>query len=84
MQHGAPGSPVVLADTQDNPGAGGNGDTTGLLEAMIRLRAEDAVLGMLIDPASARAAHAAGRGTTARFALGEISGVPGRVPLAGE
>jgi microcystin degradation protein MlrC len=23
---------VVLADTQDNPGAGGNGDTTGLLK----------------------------------------------------
>ena len=84
MQHGEPGAPVVLADTQDNPGAGGNGDTTGLLAAMIRLRAEDAVLGMLIDPVSARAAHATGCGNTARFALGEISGVPGHVPLAGE
>ncbi len=84
MQRGEPGAPVVLADTQDNPGAGGNGDTTGLLAAMIRLRAEDAVLGMLIDPASARAAHATGRGNTARFALGEISGVPGHVPLPGE
>ena len=84
MQRGEPGAPVVLADTQDNPGAGGNGDTTGLLAAMIRLRAEDAVLGMLIDPASARAAHAIGRGNTARFALGEISGVPGHVPLPGE
>jgi microcystin degradation protein MlrC len=84
MQRGEPGAPVVLADTQDNPGAGGNGDTTGLLEAMIRLRAEDAVLGMLIDPPSAKAAHALGRGNTARFALGEISGLPGHVPLAGE
>jgi microcystin degradation protein MlrC len=84
MQRGAPGAPVVLADTQDNPGAGGNGDTTGLLAAMIRLRAEDAVLGMLIDPPSAKAAHAIGRGNSARFALGEISGVPGHVPLAGE
>ena len=34
-RRGAPGAPVVLADTQDNPGAGGNGDTTGLLAAMI-------------------------------------------------
>ena len=84
MQRGAPGAPVVLADTQDNPGAGGNGDTTGLLAAMIRLRAEDAVLGMLIDPPSAKAAHEVGRGNSARFALGEISGVPGHVPLAGE
>jgi microcystin degradation protein MlrC len=84
MRRGAPGAPVVLADTQDNPGAGGNGDTTGLLAAMICLRAEDAVLGMLIDPPSATKAHALGRGSTARFALGEISGVPGRMPLAGE
>jgi len=84
MQRGQPGAPVVLADTQDNPGAGGNGDTTGLLAAMIRLRPEDAVLGMLIDPPSAREAHAVGRGNAARFALGEISGVPGHVPLSGE
>jgi microcystin degradation protein MlrC len=84
MRRGASGAPVVLADTQDNPGAGGNGDTTGLLAAMIRLRAEDAVLGMLIDPPSAKAAHALGRGNSARFALGEISGVPGQAPLAGE
>src|SRR5690606_33436563 len=42
MAQGRPGAPVVLADTQDNPGAGGNGDTTGLLAAMIALRAQDA------------------------------------------
>jgi len=34
MQRGEAGAPVVLADTQDNPGAGGNGDTTGLLAAL--------------------------------------------------
>ncbi len=84
MSRGERGAPVVLADTQDNPGAGGNGDTTGLLAAMIRLRAQDAVLGMLIDPTAAAAAHALGRDKSARFALGERSGVPGRVPLAGE
>jgi len=84
MQRGEPGRPVVLADTQDNPGAGGNGDTTGLLDALIGHRPEAAVLGMLIDPLSAARAHEVGRGGTARFALGEISGVPGRVPLAGE
>jgi microcystin degradation protein MlrC len=80
---GAPGAPVVLADTQDNTGAGGNGDTTGLLAAMIRQQAPDAVLGMLIDPPSAKRAHEAGQGATLEFALGEISGVPGHVPLAG-
>ena len=73
----------MLADTQDNPGAGGNGDTTGLLAALIRQQAPDAVLGLLIDPESARRAHEAGQGSTLEFELGEISGVPGHVPLPG-
>jgi len=81
---GAPGSPVVLADTQDNPGAGGNGDTTGLLRALIDADARDAVLGLLVDGASARQAHEVGTGRTSAFHLGETSGVPGHVPLDGE
>jgi microcystin degradation protein MlrC len=81
---GAAGAPVVLADTQDNPGAGGNGDTTGLLRSLIEQRAEDAVLGLLIDPASATRAHEAGLHATAAFSLGGKSGIPGDAPLAGE
>ena len=84
MRRGEPGAPVVLADTQDNPGAGGNGDTTGLLNALLSRRAPGAVLGLLIDPASAARAHAIGSGRKTVFALGEISGVPGHVPLEGE
>ena len=83
-QRGDPGAPVVLADTQDNPGAGGNGDTTGLLAALIKRDPRDAVLGLLIDRASARQAHEVGIGHRAEFRLGETSGVPGHVPLAGE
>ncbi|MEZ5729193.1 MAG: M81 family metallopeptidase [Burkholderiaceae bacterium] len=81
MRNGSPGAPVVLADTQDNPGAGGNGDTTGLLAALLRQRAQDAVLGLLVDPASAARAHEAGTGASLDFELGEISGVAGHVPL---
>lgn len=81
MQTGAPGAPTVLADTQDNPGAGGNGDTTGLLAALIRQRAPEAVLGLLIDGASAARAHEAGIGATTEFRLGAISGVPGHEPV---
>ncbi len=81
---GAPGAPVVLADTQDNPGAGGNGDTTGLLKSLIEQKAQDAVLGMLIDPASAARAHAAGLHSTLDFSLGGKSGIAGDAPLAGE
>jgi microcystin degradation protein MlrC len=81
---GATGAPVVLADTQDNPGAGGNGDTTGLLRALIEQRAEDAVLGLLIDAEAARRAHEAGQGATLGFALGGRSNIPGDTPFEGE
>ncbi len=81
---GEPGAPVVLADTQDNPGAGGNGDTTGLLRSLIDQNASDAVLGMLIDPASAQRAHEAGQGSSPTFSLGGRSRIPGDAPLSGE
>jgi len=73
--------PVVLADTQDNPGAGGNGDTTGLLHALLAARPPSAVFGLLIDAESAAQAHALGVGAAAEFALGERSGLPGHDPL---
>jgi microcystin degradation protein MlrC len=81
MQTGAVGLPTVLADTQDNPGAGGNGDTTGLLAAMLAIRPQDAVLGLIIDPKSAKFAHEVGLGNTTEFSIGAISGVPGINPV---
>ena len=81
---GEPGRPVVLADTQDNPGAGGNGDTTGILRALIEQDARDAVAGLLIDPASAQRAHDAGLNSALAFSLGGKSGIAGDAPLAGE
>jgi microcystin degradation protein MlrC len=81
MNIGEPGHPVVIADTQDNPGAGGNGDTPGLLAAMLRVDAQDAVIGMIIDPASAQRAHQVGENMAANFELGAISGLPGHEPV---
>ncbi len=81
---GEPGRPVVLADTQDNPGAGGNGDTTGLLKSLIRHQAQDAVLGLLIDGESAKRAHDIGLGFTAGFKLGGRSNILGDSPCEGE
>ena len=75
---------MVLADTQDNPGAGGNGDTTGLLKALVRQDAPDAVLGLLVDGAAAKQAHEMGKGATAAFRLGGRSGIAGDSPLEGE
>jgi microcystin degradation protein MlrC len=72
--------PVVIADTQDNPGAGGDSDTTGMLRALVRNNAQRAAIGVIFDPASAKAAHAAGVGATVTLALGGKSGIPGDAP----
>ena len=81
---GEPGRPVVLADTQDNPGAGGNGDTTGLLKSLIGQQAQDAVLGLLIDGEAAKKAHEVGLGFVSNFRLGGRSNIPGDSPCEGE
>jgi len=83
-QRGAPGTPVVLADTQDNPGAGGNGDTTGLLKALISQNAPDAVFGLLIDGEAAKKAHELGLGFSSTFRMGGRSNIPGDSPIEGE
>ena len=62
--------PVVIADTQDNPGGGGHGDTTGLLRELVRQNARDAVVCLINDADSAAACHAAGQGSTVRLSLG--------------
>jgi microcystin degradation protein MlrC len=72
--------PVVIADTQDNPGAGGDSDTTGMLRALVRNRATRAALGVICDPQSAKAAHAAGVGATVTLALGGKSRISGDAP----
>lgn len=74
--------PVIIADAQDNPGGGGDSDTTGMLRALLDGGATDAVLGLLYDPAAAAAAHEAGVGAELDLALGGRSGVPGDGPLA--
>ncbi len=73
--------PVVIADTQDNPGAGGDSDTTGMLRALIANRAQQAALGLMVDAHAAKAAHAAGRGAKIEIALGGRSRIPGDSPL---
>jgi microcystin degradation protein MlrC len=73
--------PVVIADTQDNPGAGGDSDTTGMLRALVAEGAERAAIGIIVDPEAARQAHEAGEGAEVRLALGGHSGIPGDAPL---
>ena len=73
--------PIIIADTQDNPGAGGDSDTTGMLRALVRNNATRAAIGAIYDPTSAKAAHEAGVGATLALALGGKSGIAGDVPF---
>lgn len=75
----APGAakPVAIADPQDNPGAGATGDTTGILEALIKLKARKAALAMLWDPETAARAHEVGVGGSFDASIG------GRFPQLG-
>src|SRR5262249_57059505 len=66
--------PIVLADVQDNPGAGGTSDTVGLLAALMRHKAKGAVIGMIVDEAGARAAVEAGEGNILRRGIGAVVG----------
>jgi microcystin degradation protein MlrC len=75
--------PLILADTQDNPGAGGNSDTVGLLEALVRGGAQEAVFANLYDPQTAAVAHQAGIGAEITLGIGAWSGMAGHTPFHG-
>ena len=69
--------PIVIADTQDNPGGGGHGDTTELLAELVRQGAKGAVVCLINDAESALACHAAGVGAMVTLSLGGKSdGMP--------
>jgi microcystin degradation protein MlrC len=76
------GRPLILADTQDNPGAGGNADTTSLLKALLAANVDDVLAGVIWDAESAARAHAAGRGASVELQLGAHAGFPGETPIA--
>ena len=76
--------PIVIADTQDNPGAGGDSDTTGMLRALVAADAQRAAIGVIVDPVAARKAHAAGLGAKVTLSLGGKSAIPGDAPFEAE
>ncbi|MEG9862204.1 MAG: M81 family metallopeptidase [Parvularculales bacterium] len=78
--HAETGKPVVIADVQDNPGAGGTSDTTGLIAALIAAGAKRAIVGMVHDPDLAASAHDAGEGAVIK---GQLGGRGGGHPISG-
>lgn len=77
----AAGRPVIIADTQDNPGVGGDSNSMGMLRALLKHGARDAAIGLICDPAAAAAAHEAGVGRRIDIALGGCPQVEGDEPL---
>ena len=51
--------PIIIADPQDNPGAGASGDSTGLISKLLKHKIP-ALVGMFWDPDAAKACHNAG------------------------
>jgi len=68
--------PVILADTQDNSGAGGASDGTAPIKDLIRHGARGAVVAIVTDPQFAAAAHACGLGGSFEAVLGGKLGQP--------
>jgi microcystin degradation protein MlrC len=77
----AQGLPVVLCDTEDNPGAGAASDNPALLRALVARAASRAVVAVLCDVRAASAAHAAGVGGRFEVALGGRADAPGNAPF---
>jgi microcystin degradation protein MlrC len=75
--------PVVLADTQDNPGAGAPSNTTGIIAELLAQGAEGAIVGIVHDPETAAAAHAAGVGAILNAPIGGGLSGEGQTPHPG-
>ncbi len=62
--------PVIISDSGDNPTAGGAGDLPHLLERLLALNAENALLAGITDAAAVDLCHEAERGDVLDLALG--------------
>lgn len=86
------GKPVIIADTQDNPGIGGTGSTTGMLHALIETGAgkifpQRVAVGVMNDAQFAARASRAGVGARFHGCLGQRSMLwdgPSDPPVEGE
>ena len=77
-------APAIFADSGDNPGGGGTGRTTQLLEALIEADGADIYYGSYYDPPLALAAHAAGVGNSFRAKFNTAPGTPYDHPIEHE
>ena len=62
--------PIIIADVQDNPGAGASSDTTWLIRELVAQQAPMSLVGLMHDPKAAALAHRAGVGGVFETGLG--------------
>lgn len=62
--------PVVISDSGDNPGGGGNADQTIFLQALLKAKATNVLLGGMTDRPAVDACYAAGVGATITLSIG--------------
>jgi microcystin degradation protein MlrC len=62
--------PVVISDSGDNPGGGGNADQTHFLQAIIKAGAKNVLIGGMTDKPATDACYAAGVGKTIPLSVG--------------
>lgn len=80
--------PVIIADSGDNPGAGGTQNTTYALERLLATGAREAanearvLFAAVVDPVALRACQEAGVGRPVELVLGRDRKGPGMVPVA--
>ncbi len=65
-----PGQPIVLADRWDNPGGGVGGDSTVMVEALMRHPGVPSAIGALWDPVAVSFCRAAGPGAEIALRFG--------------
>jgi microcystin degradation protein MlrC len=75
--------PLVIADYTDNPGGGGYGDATALLQGLLEARVESVAFHAICDPEAVQQAMRAGIGAKTTLALGgKTDPTVGGPPLA--
>lgn len=73
--------PLILADIADNPGGGARGDSTFILEALIRHGIGDVALGAIWDPGAVQICRDAGVGARFTMRIGGKTGVMAGDPV---
>jgi len=83
FRYDASKGPLIIADYADNPGAGGYGDSTELLRAMLEARLPDACFGPMVDAETVQLLWSHDIGETIEIKLGgKIDPAFGGPPLA--